>query len=206
MNSVKSSTLEDLLMQIKKQHMRLYDLNSTDETVATVRKELVKYIDENGTHEGFDEHWEWKKRQSKLVTKCVKVFEMEGFEWRLPFWDPEVLEFWPSIPRCEKADRKLFYANADAILNGKYGCSFSGNPLLSGLFVSSATASGRNFSQFLRHKPVLMTRITGLFALDTCGKVFDVFGRRWGVIDVIGSKTIYVGLTIPMQLTEMMAQ
>lgn len=54
------------------------------------------------------EYWEWQERQAKFVINSVRVYDFWGFEWRLPFWDQDVMDFWKAIPYGLKLDKKLY--------------------------------------------------------------------------------------------------
>jgi asparagine synthase (glutamine-hydrolysing) len=42
--------------------------------------------------------WEWQERQAKYIINACRVYEYLGFEWRLPFVDDEMLNFWGEVP------------------------------------------------------------------------------------------------------------
>jgi asparagine synthase (glutamine-hydrolysing) len=44
------------------------------------------------------ESWNWQERQAKFIANAVRVYEFWGYEWRLPFWDAEVVDFWAAVP------------------------------------------------------------------------------------------------------------
>lgn len=44
------------------------------------------------------EQWEWQERQSKFICNSVRVYEFFGYEWWLPLWDAEFMEFWLGVP------------------------------------------------------------------------------------------------------------
>lgn len=44
------------------------------------------------------EKWEWQERQSKFICNSVRVYEFFGYEWWLPLWDAEFMEFWLGVP------------------------------------------------------------------------------------------------------------
>ena len=174
-------------------HMRLNELRHPDEATKVVEREILSFRDAHSEINGFDEYWEWRERQSKFVTKCVKVFEANGFEWRMPFWDLEMMDFWRSVPRELKLNRSLFYEYAgeymsprlpranpaipfirrysDALTDGRYGCFKPGSIAISGLISSSKWVSGVDLQDVMVHRPISFTRINGLVALDTFGRI-----------------------------------
>lgn len=44
------------------------------------------------------EKWDWQERQAKFIVNSVRVYEFWGYEWWLPLWDYEMMEFWARIP------------------------------------------------------------------------------------------------------------
>jgi asparagine synthase (glutamine-hydrolysing) len=55
------------------------------------------------------ELWDWKERQSKLICNAVRVYEYWGFEWRMPLWDKELIEFWSTISLEFRENRNLYF-------------------------------------------------------------------------------------------------
>jgi asparagine synthase (glutamine-hydrolysing) len=56
------------------------------------------------------ERWEWQERQAKFMCNSVRVYEFWGFDWRLPFWDAEAIEFWERMPLVFRARNRLHRA------------------------------------------------------------------------------------------------
>lgn len=51
---------------------------------------------------------EFRNRQSKYVVAGQRTYEWFGFEWRLPLWDREYLDFWAAAPLAAKARQRLY--------------------------------------------------------------------------------------------------
>ncbi len=56
------------------------------------------------------EYWEWQERQAKFIVNAVRTYDFWGYEWRLPFWDSEVMDFWSAIPLGHKLGKRLYLA------------------------------------------------------------------------------------------------
>jgi asparagine synthase (glutamine-hydrolysing) len=57
---------------------------------------------------GLYEFSEFKNRQTRYVITVQRVYEFFGYDWRLPLWDREYLNFWEKIQLTHKIDRNLF--------------------------------------------------------------------------------------------------
>jgi asparagine synthase (glutamine-hydrolysing) len=185
---------EGLLQLLESKHMRLSTVQKANEARSAIELELVKFRNLFGTIQGFDEFWEWRERQSKFVSKSIKPFEAKGFEWRMPFWDYELMEFWRGVPRQQKAARKLFYEYAtkkmaqsvqkanppvslgqryyDALIDGRFGCYDSTKSIFSRLLASNRSVGGfSQSSELVSKRPLRLTRFNGLLALDVCSQI-----------------------------------
>lgn len=55
------------------------------------------------------DRWEWREHQTKRDGAGVLAIGFAGFEWRVPFADPEVLAFWRAAPRRARVDSRLHH-------------------------------------------------------------------------------------------------
>ena len=46
--------------------------------------------------------------QSKFIVNSCRVYEFFGFEFRLPFWDKDLVEFFLKLPSEQRLERKFF--------------------------------------------------------------------------------------------------
>ena len=53
------------------------------------------------------ERWDWQERQAKFIPR-THVFEFWDYDWWMPLWDHEFVEFWCRLPAEAKADKRLF--------------------------------------------------------------------------------------------------
>lgn len=57
---------------------------------------------------GLYEHAEFENRQAKYTINGQRAYEHLGFEWRLPLWDREYLDFWQAVPLRLKWGQRLY--------------------------------------------------------------------------------------------------
>ncbi len=105
-----------ILTSIIDKHYSLWENLKTQENIKIVSdilwREIADEID--GLPEKIDndfglyEFSEFKNRQTKYVITVQRVYEFFGYEWRLPLWDKEYLDYWEKIHKCHKINRSLF--------------------------------------------------------------------------------------------------
>ena len=54
------------------------------------------------------ERWDLRERQAKFICNSMRVYEYFGFEWRLPLFDHELMDFWAHVPFELRLGRKLY--------------------------------------------------------------------------------------------------
>lgn len=54
------------------------------------------------------ERWELQERQAKFICNSLRVYESFGHEWRLPWYDAELMDFWARVPIALRTGRRLY--------------------------------------------------------------------------------------------------
>ncbi len=54
------------------------------------------------------ELFDLKERQSKFIINSVRAYEFMGYEWRIPLWDLELIDFFTRIPVRYKIGQSLY--------------------------------------------------------------------------------------------------
>jgi asparagine synthase (glutamine-hydrolysing) len=55
------------------------------------------------------ERWDCEERQAKFIVNAVRTYDFFGFEWRLPLFDSELMDFWSRIRLDGRASRRLYF-------------------------------------------------------------------------------------------------
>jgi asparagine synthase (glutamine-hydrolysing) len=68
----------------------------------------TELIDFEKYHYAIMESLECIGRQSRYVIEQQRTYEYFGYDWRLPLWSNEMLNFWEKVPREHKVDQNLY--------------------------------------------------------------------------------------------------
>ncbi len=55
------------------------------------------------------ERWDLQERQAKFICNSVRVYEHFGFDWRMPLFDHELMDFWARIRLQLRVGRRLYF-------------------------------------------------------------------------------------------------
>lgn len=86
-----------------------------------MRSRILKSLTEKETGEkslawSVHEDWDFKEKLAKFNANSVSTFTFFGYEYRLPYWDLELIEFFKKLPADVKLNKRLY----DAILSEEY--------------------------------------------------------------------------------------
>ena len=54
------------------------------------------------------EAWDIQERQAKFIINSDRVYEFWGYDWYLPFWEKDFIDFWQKIPLYLKKNENLY--------------------------------------------------------------------------------------------------
>jgi len=82
-----------------------------------IRSNLGNYLEESEKTglELFDQ-FGLSERQSKMIVNSARVYEHHGYEWRLPYWDADLVEFFMELPVEWRIGKKLYLDLCEEIL------------------------------------------------------------------------------------------
>ncbi|MFD1597526.1 asparagine synthase C-terminal domain-containing protein [Halobellus rarus] len=107
----KQVCLEDVINLVMDEHYTLSSMS--DDVKERVRSRIRRTIDSpdietrNSALEAY-ERWGFNNRQSKFIINSVRLWDTFNYDWYLPLWDRELVQFWLSVPVRERINRKLY--------------------------------------------------------------------------------------------------
>lgn len=54
------------------------------------------------------EYWEWQERQSKQMVNSVRQYEVFNYDWWIPWFDREFMDFWKTVPAHYRVNSLLY--------------------------------------------------------------------------------------------------
>ena len=77
-------------------------------------------INDNSTCASAIEFFDFTERQAKFIVNSVRAYEFFGYEWRTPFWDTELIDFFLTVPLEFRIDQDLYIRYArDRLFSGE---------------------------------------------------------------------------------------
>lgn len=79
----------------------------------------------------YNEDFFTKQKVSKFVVNAVRMYDYFGYEWRLPLWDKELIEYWYKIPNNLRINSYLYDEYLVEILFREFNIDFRKRKTLS---------------------------------------------------------------------------
>jgi len=67
------------------------------------------------------ESWVWQERVSKFVVNSMRVYDFYGYDWCVPFWYKDVMEWWEKIPPEFRVNKRAHSRYMTETINGPLG-------------------------------------------------------------------------------------
>jgi asparagine synthase (glutamine-hydrolysing) len=111
-NSIKYNS-ENFLVDSLKQHYNLWKWPHESNLEQIFRDKINKYaaelqITDNITCASAIELFDLNERQAKFIINAVRTYEYFGYEWRIPFWDAELINFFLKVPLKYRISQELY--------------------------------------------------------------------------------------------------
>jgi asparagine synthase (glutamine-hydrolysing) len=112
---------ETFLVDSLKRHYNLWKWPAECELENTFREKIDKAItgmeiNDNETCAGAIELFDFNERQAKFIVNSVRVYEFFGYEWRIPLWDMELVNFFLKVPIEHRINQELYRKYARDLL------------------------------------------------------------------------------------------
>ena len=106
---------DGLFRSIQAKHFDLWKFLETPAAMEAIRADIFADLDDcvcepmsrNQAAIAY-ELSEFENRQSKYVVAGQRCYEMFGYDWRMPLWEPALVEYWRRMPLTAKLNRRLF--------------------------------------------------------------------------------------------------
>ncbi len=113
-------TRRDLFDSLYRAHYTLWDWpkrkielkNLFDRRIEAVIGEISGYSPEQAAD--LFEWWDLQERQAKFICNSLRVYDFFEYEWRLPLFDRELMDYWSMIPIEWRYQRRLYLEFAKA--------------------------------------------------------------------------------------------
>jgi len=116
-------TLEKFLEESLKKHYSLWKWNEAKfEPLfeGRIRKSVGNIsVHDNESCANAVELFNFSERQAKFIVNSVRVYEFFGFEWRIPLWDAELIDFFLQIPISHRLNQFLYISYARKLFTRK---------------------------------------------------------------------------------------
>ena len=104
-----------IVNELIERHFKLWRSVATEDSHSLVAERLTRELgqfdpfpDDPSLDYGLYEWSEFKDRQSKYVVQNVRLYEFFKFDWRMPLWDREFMDFWAKAPLSAKKNQALY--------------------------------------------------------------------------------------------------
>jgi len=105
---------DEVVKAIWKKHYSLWDWSKQSEKLGPIFKKRVLSqlsgmpMDTPEDAANAFECWEWHERQAKFIVNSCRVYEFWGYDWRIPLWGNEMMDFWARVPLMLRVRKKLY--------------------------------------------------------------------------------------------------
>jgi asparagine synthase (glutamine-hydrolysing) len=113
LDNSKNYNSETFLADSLKKHYNLWKWPQESELEHLFKEKISKSaagleITDNDTCANAIEFLDFNERQAKFIVNSVRAYEFFGYEWRTPFWDTELIDFFLKVPLKNRVGQDLY--------------------------------------------------------------------------------------------------
>jgi len=167
--------LQDLVDAIAQKHYSFWNWEKTQsETTYFIDKRILSRLPETRAKTSDSlvdlfECWDWQERQAKYIVNSVRIYEFWGYEWRIPLWDNEFMDFWSRVPLQWRINKKLY----DSYLEEKLFPLYS----VAGLYHSKPSSPTAKITGLI-HK--MKNPRLGRYQINDYIRMWQRYGQKFG--------------------------
>ncbi|MDH7498365.1 MAG: asparagine synthase-related protein [Syntrophomonadaceae bacterium] len=121
--------IADVAQLLFKNNYCLWDPRSVDcDVVQSLEVRIVSNLEHRAHHPdaaSLYEVWDVEERQAKFIVNSVRAYEQWGFDWWLPFWDAEYLDYWAHCPLDLRIGKTMYEGHVSELYRNLTGVSAS---------------------------------------------------------------------------------
>jgi len=111
-NQPQTYTFEKFLEDSLKKHYNLWKWDKT-ELGSLFEGKIRKSAGDISVHDNEScanaiELFNFNERQAKFIVNSVRVYEFFGYQWRIPLWDAELIDFFSNVNLEQRIQQKLY--------------------------------------------------------------------------------------------------
>lgn len=106
---------EEFFTQLINKHYDLWFNLKSEDNLRSIEKPIEKLLPHNWKSNltgldlaQYNEMWEYDGRQVCYVINGQRVYEFFGYNWELPLWDKELVDFYQAVPIHQKMEQSLY--------------------------------------------------------------------------------------------------
>jgi len=109
--SYTTESAEDLILS---GYYKLWPWTQCDEPYLDIFRERIEHAIENCGERAQDiavcaiQRWNWQEQEAKFIANWTRIYDFWGYDWWLPLWDRELIEFWMNVPLGFRIGRRLY--------------------------------------------------------------------------------------------------
>ena len=105
---------EKLVSEILKKHYVMWNWQGVKQEWSSTFTDKILNCIEIKSHKGscnaanLYEKWNWQENQIKRMVNSVKIYDFFGYDYWLPLWDYEYMDFWCRVPLIYRINKSLY--------------------------------------------------------------------------------------------------